>query len=135
MLTRLQISSAELSRLNYERYHYPCPLVQKRLHSIYIKAISGFSNEDVENLTDAHCNSISQWVSVYKQGGMDALVKVNHGNNKTLLENYAASINELFSKEPPRSISEAMIKIKELTGIERSHTRVRAFMKGHQFRF
>jgi len=53
MLTKLEISSGELARLNYERYHYPCPVFQKRLHSIYIKAMSGLSNEDVGNLTDA----------------------------------------------------------------------------------
>jgi len=51
MLTKLEISSEELARLNYERYHYPCPLVQKRLHSIYIKAMSALSNDDVSR----HC--------------------------------------------------------------------------------
>jgi transposase len=129
MLTKLEISPGELSKLNYERYHYPCPLVQKRLHSIYIKAISGRSNEDVGNLTDAHRNSISEWVKVYQQGGIDELLKVNHGTHKSIMESYATNINELFTKEPPRSIGEAVIKIKELTGIERSHSRVRAFMK------
>ena len=135
MLTKLEISSGELAKLNYDRYHYPCPLVQKRLHSIYIKVISGLSNEDVGNFTDAHRNSISEWVRVYQQGGIDALLKVNHGTNKSLMESQAVNIGELFSKDPPRSIGEAIIKIKELTGIERSHTRVRAFMKRHKFRF
>ena len=51
MLTKLEISSEELAKPNYDRYYYPCPLVQERLHSIYIKAISGLSNEDVGNLT------------------------------------------------------------------------------------
>src|SRR4051794_12249906 len=124
MLTKLKISSGELARLNYERYQYPCPLVQKRLHSIYIKAMSGLSNEDVGNLTDAHRNSISEWVKVYHQGGIDALLIVNNGTNISSLENHASSIHEVFIKEPPRSIGEAIIKIKELTGIERSHTRV-----------
>jgi transposase len=135
MLTKLEISSGELARLNYDRYHYACPLVQKRLHSIYIKAVTDLSNEDVGNLTDAHRNSISEWVKVYQQVGIEALYTVNHGTNKSLLESYANSIDDLFTKVPPRSIGEAIIKIKELTGIERSHSRVRAFMKRHKFRF
>jgi transposase len=135
MLTKLEISSGELAKLNYERYHYPCPIVQKRLHSIYIKAMSGLSNEQVGNFTDAHPNSISEWVKVYQKDGIEALLKVNHGTNKSLMEIYAVNINELFTKDPPRSIGEAIIKIKELTGIERSHSRVRAFMKRHKFRF
>jgi len=47
---------------------------------------------------------------------------------------HPALMNYLL-KEPPRSIGEAIIKIKELTGIEGSHSRVRTFMKGHKFRF
>ena len=135
MLTTLQISSEELTRLNYERYHYPCPLVQKRLHSLYIKAVSGWSNEAIGNLTDAHRNSISEWVHLYQQGGMEALLKVHYGTNKSVLEDHSTSIVELFTKAPPRSIGEALLKIKALTGIERSYSRVRAFMKRHRFRF
>jgi transposase len=135
MLTTIEISSEELTRLNYERYHYPCPLVQKRLHSLYIKAVSGLSNEDVGKLTDAHRNSISEWVKVYQQGGMEALLKVNYGTNTSVLEEQATSIVELLTKQPPRSIGEAMLQIQALTGIERSYSRVRAFMKRHGFRF
>src|SRR3954454_10195716 len=135
MLTTLQISSEELTRLNYERYHYPCPLVQKRLHSLYIKAVSGLSNEAIGNLTDAHRNSISEWVHLYQQGGMEALKKVNYGTNTSLLESQAASIEELLTKAPPRSIGEAMLKIQALTGIQRSYSRERAFLKRHKFRF
>lgn len=67
--------------------------------------------------------------------GIEAILKVNHGTNKSLMENHATNIAELFVKEPPGSIGEAIIKIKELTGIERSHSRVREFMRRHKFRF
>ena len=97
MLTRLHISSEELARLNYERYHYPCPLVQKRLHSLYIKAVSGLSNEGVGNLTDAHRNSIMEWVKLYRQGGIEALLKVNYGTNTSALEEHATSLVELLT--------------------------------------
>ena len=97
MLTTLQISSEELSKLNYERYHYPCPLVQKRLHSLYIKAVSGLSNEGVGNLTDAHRNSIMEWVKLYRQGGIEALLKVNYGTNTSALEEHATSLVELLT--------------------------------------
>jgi transposase len=135
MLTKLELSSEELHKLNYERYHYPCPVVQKRLHSIYIKAVSGLSNEKVCSLTGAHRNSLREWIQIYEQNGFDALLQVSYGTNISLLENEAAGIKELFMKQPPRSITEAGLKIKELTGIERSHTRLREFMKRHKFQF
>ena len=135
MLTKLMLDSEELARLNYERYYYPCPIVQKRLHSVYIKANSNLSNKEICQIMDAHRNSVSGWIHTYQQGGYDAIVQVGYGTNKSELEIHAASIKELFTSQPPRSIGEARLKIKELTGIERSNTRLRAFMKRHQFRF
>src|SRR3954462_13476015 len=111
MLTTLQISSEELKKLNYERYHYPCPVVQKRLHSLYIKAVSGLSNKEVGKLTDAHRNSVSERVHLYQQRGIEALLKVHYGQNSSVLEEHAGSIVELLAEEPPRSIGEAMLQI------------------------
>lgn len=135
MLTKLMLSSEELAQLNYERYYYPCPIVQKRLHAVFIKASTNLSNEKVSLIVGVHYNSVSQWIAIYKQSGFDGLCKITRHHNQSLLENQAVSIKELFAKQPPRSIDEARLKIKELTGIERSNTRIIAFMKRHQFRF
>lgn len=56
------------------------------LHSIYIKATSGYSNKEVGKLTNAHRNSINEWTRVYLQYRFNELIKVNHGTNKSLLE-------------------------------------------------
>lgn len=135
MLTILKLSSEELNKLNYERYHYPCPIVQKRLHCIYIKSACGYSNEKIGQLMDAHRNSVSEWINTYQQGGYNAIVKVGYGTNKSELETHAASINQLFTTHPPRSLHEAVLKVKELTAIQRSPTCLRSFMRRHQYRF
>jgi transposase len=135
MLTTLVLSSEELAMLNYERYHYPCPIIQKRLHAVFIKATTNLTNKEVGFLTDAHYNSVGKWISIYKEYGFDGLCKTTHHRNLSLLEKQAHSIKDLFTNQPPRSIAEARIKIKELTGIDRSNTRIAAFMKRHGFRF
>ena len=35
-MLQINLSKAEIQRLNYERCYYPCPLVQKRMHAVYI---------------------------------------------------------------------------------------------------
>ena len=129
------LSSEELAKLNYERYHYPCPIIQKRLHTVYIKASTPSSNKEISIIVSAHPNSVGQWITTYKENGFDELCKITRYSNQSLLEKEAVSIKELFARQPPRSIDEARLKIKELTGIERSNTRITAFMKRHQFRF
>lgn len=47
MLTELNMSEDEIQRLNYERFHYLCPKIQKRLHAVYLKATQKMSNEKI----------------------------------------------------------------------------------------
>src|SRR5690349_3517220 len=120
MLTVKNLNSEELMALNYERYHYPCPVIQKRLHAVYIKAVTGFSNEMVAIAVDSHRNMICQWVKAYQQGGLEALMSNNYGTNESELEQHADSIIEEFTEHPPRSIGEAVLKIEKTTGVKRS---------------
>ncbi len=46
MLT-LSISEAEKSVLSYKRFSYPCVIVQKRLHAVYLKATQELTNAQV----------------------------------------------------------------------------------------
>lgn len=135
MLTILKPSSEGLALLNYERYHYPCPIIQKRLHAIYLKVTTQYCNKDIANLVDAHCNSITKWVKMYQQNGFEGLCKITRHHPQSVLEDKAISLIELFVKQPPRSVAEARLIIKEHTGIDRSNSRTRAFLKRHQFRF
>lgn len=74
MPTALQISFEETEALNYERYYYPCPVVQKRLHAMYVKATLNLSNEMTGTIAGAHRNSIASWIKTYLHGGMEAPV-------------------------------------------------------------
>lgn len=135
MLTRLNLSSEELDGLNYERYQYPCPRVQKRLHAVYIKATTGLSNEMVALAVDSHRNRVAIWITAYQNGGLDALRENNYGGKESELEGYAGSIKKDFVKHPPRSLAEAVLKIEKLTRIKRSPVRVWVWMKRHGFKF
>jgi transposase len=135
MLTKLNLSSEEQDALNYERYSYPCPQVQKRLHAVYIKAITGLSNEMVALAVASHRNRVALWIKAYQKGGMETLMENHYSTNVSEVEQYAGSINKDFTQHPPRSIGEAVLKIEKATGLKRSPVRVWAWMKRHGFRF
>lgn len=128
-MLQINISNAEIHRLNYERYHYPCPVVQKRIHAVYMKATVTLSNTAIGQLTGLHRHAVSSWVEAYKEGGFEALCKFNYGTNKSELANHSESILKSFTERPPMNANEAKVRIGELTGISRSPTQVRAFMK------
>lgn len=130
-MLQLNLSKTEIQRLNYERYYYPCPIVQKRIQAIYIKATTGMTNVEIGKLVGLHRDSVGDWISRYEQGGFDALCQFKYGTNKSILKQHSESILQSFTQQPPMTANEAKARIEALTGISRSPTQVRKFMKRH----
>ncbi len=125
----LNLSEAEIQQLNYERFHYPCPLVQKRMHSIFLKCALHYEHKEIGEILNRHPNTITQDVLIVQSKGIEGLKQVNYGTNTSVLDEHRETIKSHFETNPPMSIKHARQMIKELTGIERSITRTRAFMK------
>lgn len=124
-----KVSEADLAALNYDRYHYPDPLVQKRMHVAYLSSCQDLTYQAISTIVDFHFNSVSKWVKVYEQQGIDGLKVNNYGTNKSILEGHAADILTSLKALPPRTVQEAAERIFELTGIRRSPQQVRVFIK------
>lgn len=108
---------------------------KKNTCCLYKKAIRKTSNTDIGKLVGLHHHAVSFWIHCYEQGGIDALHRNNYGTNKSELENHSESIMTSFTERPPMNANEAKARIEELTGISRSPTQVRAFMKRHKLRY
>lgn len=131
----LHLSEAEIEKLRYERYAYPHPLIQKRIFSVYLKAVSTFTNQDIGFITGLHANTVARWIAVYEQQGYDGLLCTHYGTNHSALEAHRDSLLCSFRQQPVRTAGEAAERIRELTGLERSAQQVRTFMKRHGLRF
>ena len=88
-MLQIKISKAEIQRLNYERYYYPCPIVQKRIQAVYIKVITEMSNEMIGLLVGLNRDSVGDWIDRYEREGFDILCRFNYGSN-----NYNLSLND-----------------------------------------
>lgn len=135
MLTSLQLIDSELVELNYERYRHPSKLIRRRLHCVYAKAKMGFSNEQIAALFCVHAHTVGQYVSQYKRGGLPLLLTHNYGTNQSELEVHSEAILADFADRPPRTVAEAKERIFNLTQIERSPTRIEAFLKRHGLKY
>jgi len=130
-----KISETEIAKLNYERFAYPHPMVQKRIFSVYLKAVLNYSNHTIGLITGLHQNTVSYWIQVYQKKGYEGLLTNSYGTNESELETHSESILSSFSKQPPMCAAEAAERISEMTGIKRSQQQVRAFMKRHGLKF
>lgn len=133
-MLQLNLSKTEIQKLNYERYYYPCPIVQKRISAVYFKTF-GMSNKMISKLTGLNREIVGDWLSCYCAGGFDALCRFNYGTNRSELEKYSKGILDSFTQQPPMTVNEAKARIEAITKISRSPSQVRSFMKRHGLRY
>ena len=66
---------------------------------------------------------------LYQAGGLAKLKELNLYRPTSELDTYITSLEEHFRNHPPATIKAAQHEIEQLTGIKRSETQVREFLK------
>ncbi|WP_149989978.1 winged helix-turn-helix domain-containing protein, partial [Microcystis aeruginosa] len=74
-------------------------------------------------------NTLLTYLRDYEEGGIEKLKEINFYRPKSELESQKETLKKYFDKNPPATINEAVYRIEELTGIKRSPTQVRKFLK------
>jgi transposase len=85
--------------------------------------------------TGLYSNGISFWVNEYKRHGFNGLLTNKYGTNKSELEKHSTTFLSCFEQQPPMTAAEAVERIFEMTGIQRSEQQARVFMKRHGLKF
>jgi len=114
--------------LNYERYHHPVPLVQRRMEVLWLKS-HGLPHELIAKLAGISENTMREYFQLYEEGGTEKLKEVNFYRPESELNGHITSLEAYFREHPPATIKEAQSEIKDQTGIERSETQVGEFLK------
>ena len=135
MLTKMNLSEEEIRRLNYERFQYPSAKVQKKLHTVWLKAVYAYTNVHIGEILSLHYNTVAGYLKQYEEGGIESLYKSNYHRKGSELDEHKETLIEDFNRHPVYSIAHAISRIKKLTGIERKPTQVRAFMSRNGFSY
>jgi transposase len=128
MATHLNFTPEIIERLNYERFHHPVPLVQRRMEVLWLKS-HGLPHEQIAQLGNISETTMREYFQLYQDGGIEGLKQVHFYRPESALAAHANSLEEYFRLNPPASIKEAQSQIEALTGIRRSETQVREFLK------
>ena len=128
MTIQLTITPEIQEELNYQRYHYPVPMVQRRMEVLWLKS-HGLAHEMIARLAGVSENSMRDYFRMYEAGGVDKLKEVNLYRPTSELDAHITSLEEHFRNHPPATIKAAQHEIEKLTGIKRSETQVREFVK------
>ncbi|MEA5595938.1 helix-turn-helix domain-containing protein, partial [Rivularia sp. UHCC 0363] len=128
VVLRINFTTEDIEKLHYERYHHPHPLVQKKMEVLYLKS-QEIKHKDICSLCQISKTTLTKYIKQYQLGGVEELKKIEYKGQQSELNRYSDIFKEHFEKHPPSSVNEASDVIEKLTGIKRSPTQVREFMK------
>jgi transposase len=128
MTMQLEFSPETLEELNYERYRHPLPLVQRRMEALWLKS-HGLPHGQIAQLVNITENTLRDYLQLYLEGGVERLKEVAIQGPESALQEHSASLEAYFRAHPPATIKAAQSQIEVLTGIKRSETQVREFLK------
>src|SRR5215213_5079777 len=128
MMIQIDFTEAEIAALEYERYRHPSPHVQKRMEVVYLKS-QGVPHQDIARLCRISRQTLVTTLHLYQQGGIDRLKRCHVAGQPSALNQHSSTLEAHFRAHPPRTVAEAQAIIEQLTGIRRSPTQIRAFLK------
>jgi len=127
-MSAVEFTEEQIEQLAFERFGHPHPRVQRKMEAVFLKA-KGLSHREVCELTGISRTTLWGWLRDFRLGGVEALRRWDAGGSTCELDEHVDAICEYLTEHPPHTIAEAARAIEELTGIRRSETQVREFIK------
>jgi transposase len=121
-------SDDALAEIQHDRYRHPHPLVQRKMEVLWLKA-HGLPHHHIARLAACSIRSVQRYLDQFEQGGLDAVRRLNWKGKPSELAAHRGSLEDHLLANPPATAKEAQKAIRELTGIRRGLSQVRAFLK------
>jgi len=126
-MIQIEFTQEQIDELDYERYHYPHPKVQRKMEAVYLKS-QGLSSAEICRLCRICKTTLVTYLRQYQEGGIERLKELGYRGKTSALDEHRDTLKAYFEEHPPRSAKEAQAEIERLTGIQRSPTQIREFL-------
>lgn len=128
MMLRLTFTEEQRQILNHERFHHPHPRVRKKFEVVWLKS-QDLPHYQIARLADVSNKTLHSYLQEYAEGGLAKLKEVAFYRPQSQLVAHQRTIETHFRACPPATVNEARHRIAELTGLKRSPTAIRTFLK------
>jgi transposase len=122
-----------VEEINYQRYNHLAPLVQRRMDAIRIKAYGMMMHKQIAEIIGISENTLRDYFELYEQGGIEKLKEIHFYQPESELKEHIVSLEAYIRAHPPATIKQAQHEVEIITGVRRSETQIREFLKKTQF--
>ena len=128
MTKQFEFSPEIVEEINYQRYNHLAPLVQRRMDAIRFKAF-GMLHKEIAEIIGITENTLRDYFELYEQGGIEKLKEIHYYQPESELKEHIVSLEAYFREHPPATIKQAQHEVEVITGVVRSETQIREFLK------
>jgi len=125
---QFDFSREVVEEINYQRYNHLAPLVQRRMDAVRLKAY-GMLHKQIAEIIGISENTLRDYFELYEQGGLEKLKEIHYYQPESELKEHIVSLEAYFREHPPATIKQAQHEVEVITGVVRSETQIREFLK------
>src|SRR5664280_16353 len=122
------MTEEQLDELFPEMTLNPNPRVRKKCLVVYLRK-KGYRREEVAEFLRIDEDTVTNYTKKYDESGLPGLLEENYRQPKSQLEPYTEQLKELFKKQLPHTVNQAIEMIDKETGIHLKPSACRAFLK------
>ena len=127
---RITLSEEEQELVKEQRLSHPDPYVRRRMWVLWLLHCGATREQTAEFVVLAR-STVERFVVEYRDGGLGGLCRRReHSKPTSDLAAHGDVIRKSFEEQPVCTVAEAGQRIYELTGIRRSQSQIRRFMRG-----
>ena len=127
-MININFTAKEIDALFDEKYQRPHPCVLKKIETLHLRSL-GYSHNEICRVLRITRATLGKYLKDYRNGGIEKLKEINFNKPQSKLDEHSTTIKKHFENHPPATIAEAQNKIELLTGIKRSPSQIKAFLK------
>jgi len=127
-MLRVTFSPQEIEQLRHEFLHHPHPRVRLKMQVVLLKS-QELRHHQIAAIAGVHPRTVRRYLEEFQEGGVDRLKELRFHQPHSELDRHAIELENYFVEHPPRSAREAQAAIQRLTGLRRSQTQIRKFLK------
>jgi transposase len=127
-MLRISILAEDISTIQHDRFYHPQPHIMMRMHTLALHH-QGELVPRIAQLLGRDPRTIRTCLKTYRDSGLKAVYEYEKHKHESELNTHGELIENELAKRPPQSAKEAGAVIEQLTGIKRSPTQIREFLK------
>ena len=133
-MINLKLTEAQLDELHKEASENSCARARRKCWVVYLRG-NGYPCREIADLMRVDADTVTAYVRKYRDGSLSGLLAEDYRQPGGRLDGHAERLKDLFGKQPPHTVSQAIERIEQETGVRLKHSAGRAILRKLGLRF